>query len=124
MKETETHYTDKNNNSWDKENYTEIQAAKLSETLLNCSYCRDCSYCSYCRNFKTNPQRYTTDFIGSRESQTTFYWNKEINQVICGCFTDNLLAFEKQVIKTHNNSEHGLKYLSEIKKVKILMGDN
>lgn len=61
-------------NSWDANTYTQDQAEKYAETLMNCSncrncsacsgciscsdcsycsncsYCRNCSYCSYCRN--------------------------------------------------------------------------
>ena len=127
---------DENGNSWSSKIETEESAQKKSESLINCSYCsdcsdcRDCRYCRYCRNcinsincsdcsdcsdYKINPQRYVSDFIGSRKSQTYVYWiNKEDMQIICGCFKGNLIEFKEKVEKTHANNEQ---YLNEYRKL-------
>lgn len=92
---------------------------------LDCSDCRSCSDCLDCRScsyFKNNPQKYTTKRIGSRNSQTNFYWNtKDDIQVVCGCFRGNLEEFEAKVKKTHGENEHAINYLKEIEKVKLLL---
>lgn len=86
-----------------------------------CSYCRNCSNCSNCREFSENPQRYTTSKIGSRASNTTFYWlNKDVI-VVCGCFIGTLPEFEKRVNSTYGDKYYGKTYKAEIKKVKYLM---
>ena len=90
-----------------------------------CSYCSDCSYCSGCSGcsgYEQNPQRYVTAKLGSRNSQTTFYYDGKDIFVVCGCFKGNLDAFEKRVKKTYTdeNNEHRIAYDKEIKKVKEL----
>ena len=112
---------DENGNSWSSKIETEESAQKKSESLINCSGCRDCrdcrdcSDCSYCSDYKINPQRYVSDFIGSRKSQTYVYWiNKEDIQIICGCFKGNLIDFKAKVEKTHANNEQ---YLNEYRKL-------
>ena len=91
----------------------------------NCRYCRYCDYCHSCNNYKSNPQRYTTKKIGSRNAQTTFYCGETENgmevQIICGCFRGNLETFEKSVLKTHKDNDlYREQYLKEIEKVKVL----
>lgn len=92
----------------------------------NCYHCCDCDYCCNCNNYKSDPQRYTTDRIGSRNDKTTFYYgetenNKNEIQVICGCFRGNLEDFEKAILKTHKDNDlYRKQYLKEIEKVKIL----
>ena len=96
-----------------------------------CSYCRDCSYCSdcsYCRdcrgcsNFKTNPQRITSPILGSRNSQTTYYWNDENEKIVCGCFKGTLEEFETKVKITHGDNDFAKGYLKWIELVKIYKG--
>ncbi len=43
-------WVDYNNNSWDKNFYTEEDANKYSATMINCSDCRDCRNCINCRD--------------------------------------------------------------------------
>lgn len=90
-----------------------------------CSYCSNCSYCSgcsYCSDFEKNPQRYTTSIIGSRNSQTTIYYNETKHQIICGCFSGNIDDFEKKVKETHkNNPEYLKQYLDEIEIFRYLL---
>lgn len=90
-----------------------------------CRYCCNCDYCNYCRNYKSDPQRYTTKKIGSRLDTTTFYYGETENgmevQIICGCFRGNLEKFEKAVLETHkDNFFYRKQYLKEIEKVKVL----
>ena len=91
-----------------------------------CNNCRNCYYCCHCCNYKQNPQKYTTDKVGSRNSQTTFYYgetenNKKEIQVVCGCFRGSLEDFEKAILKTHKDNDlYRKQYLKEIEKVKIL----
>lgn len=99
----------------------------------NCSSCRYCSSCSYCRycsscsscsscrdcsDFKTNPQRITSPSLGSRNSQTTYYWNKEKEQIVCGCFKGTLQEFENKIKETHLENDFAKGYFQWIKKVK------
>ena len=87
----------------------------------NCHNCRNCHDCNNCREFSENPQRYTTSKIGSRASNTTFYWlNKDVI-VVCGCFIGTLPEFEKRVNSTYGDKYYGKTYKAEIKKVKYLM---
>jgi len=124
-------------NKWTVSIYTKEQAEKNAATLINCencincSYCRDCrncsnccdccdcSYCSYCSYFKTNPERITSPLLGSRDSQTTYYWNPEKEQVICGCFKGTLQEFEDKVKQNHGDNDHAKAYLQWIEKIKI-----
>jgi hypothetical protein len=59
--------------------------------------------------------------MGSRNSNTTIYWVKDNIQVVCGCFTGNLIQFEEKVKKTHGNNEHAKNYLKLISNVKNLI---
>jgi hypothetical protein len=48
MKKTNNRWFDNNNNSWNCDCYTETEAKKSSETLINCSNCSNCSNCYRC----------------------------------------------------------------------------
>jgi hypothetical protein len=121
-------------NKWNASIYTQEQAEKYSKTLINCqncincrscsscSSCRSCSDCSYCSDFKTNPQRITSANLGSRNSQTTFYWNAENEQIICGCFKGTLEEFEEQVKITHGDNDFAKGYFKWIELVKMYRG--
>lgn len=113
MKLINNRWVDENNNSWDANINTEESAQKKSNTMKNCSDCSECSY------FKTNPQRMTSSKIGSRNSQTTYYWTNEHEQIICGCFKGTLDEFEQRVKKIHGDNEHGIAYQKWIDKIKI-----
>lgn len=53
--------------------------------------------------------------IGSRNDYTTFARSKGDGIfVFCGCFDGKLSDFEKAVLETHGDSEHGKKYLLAI----------
>ncbi len=152
MKQVNNYWVDENNNNkWNCDYYTKERAQKLSKTLNNCSDCSDCSYCrncrncsdcsdcSYCRNcrncsdcrncsgcsgFQTNPQRYTTPEIGSRYSQTTFYWlDKNKTQVVCGCFNGSVDLFKHKIILTHGENKFAKQYFKEIEKANKLIFD-
>ena len=56
--------------------------------------------------------------MGSRNSQTTIYWNSELTQVICGCFKGDLEQFEATVKETHGDNLHGKSYIKWIESVK------
>jgi hypothetical protein len=141
-KQTENHWVI-GTNKWSVVNYTKEQAEMHSRNLINCSYCIDClgcidcidcidcincSYCidclgcikcSYCIDFKTNPERITSPILGSRDSQTTFYWNNEKEQIVCGCFKGTLLEFEEKIKETHGDNEFAQGYLKWIDAVKF-----
>ena len=106
-------WTDANRNRWDLNDYTEEQAIKLSGNLINCYDCLNCRYCRDCRGcsgFKSNPKRYTGPFMGSRNAQTTTYWDEEKQLVVCGCFRGTLDEFKNKVNATHGDNEHGKAY--------------
>jgi hypothetical protein len=97
-------FYDQNGNSWSCNAETAESAELKSKKLINCRDCRDCrgcSGCSDCRDWESNPQRYVTPSIGSRNAQTTFYFSKDKTQVVCGCFNDSLEAFTTKVVETH-----------------------
>jgi len=62
-----------------------------------------------------------TGKIGSRKSQTNFYFDKKRVQVMCGCFNGTLKEFKKAVQETHKNNKHGKIYKKEIKLVEYLI---
>ena len=115
-------------NKWCADIYTKKQSEGFEKTLVNCSYCSDCSGCSgcsgcsYCSGFKTNPERITSPKIGSRNSQTTYYWNDEHEQVVCGCFKGTMDEFKKKVVETHIDNEHAIAYFGWITKVETYKG--
>lgn len=125
MKKIDNKWVDENNNSWNCDYYSKQKAEKLSKTMIGCSDCSDCSYCSHCSNcsdFKDNPLRYVTKFIGSRNAQTTIYWNNDNIKVITGCFKGDLNSFKEKVLKTHANNDVYLnQYLKEIKIMQYLI---
>ena len=127
-------------NRWDANITTKAEAVKYASTLIgcrncrncrNCSYCRDCGdcsncrYCSYCDDcsncsgFKSNPQRITSGVMGSRNSQSTYYWNDEHEQVVCGCFKGSLQEFENRVKDVHGENEFGVAYMKWINTIKV-----
>jgi len=135
-------------NKWTASTYTQGQAERYSNTLINCDNCIDCRYCSdcidcqYCRfcsdcrgcndcynccgcndcrgceDFKSNPQRITSPVLGSRNSQTTYYWNNEHEQIVCGCFKGTMNEFESKIKETHGDNIYAEGYLNWIKAVK------
>ena len=142
IKKINNRWFDERGNNWSDTTISKERAEKLSASLINCTDCSDCSYCSYCTrcsycsdcsrcsycsgcsgcsDFKTNPQRYTTGSIGSRKAQTTFYWDKDQGQVVCGCFVGTISEFEQRVKYTHADNKFAKEYFKEIKKVKALM---
>jgi hypothetical protein len=87
-----------------------------------CSYCRSCRSCSGCSDYKTNPQRYTTPKVGSRNAQTTIYWsNKKDVQIICGCYKGTITEFKKRVKEVHAKTEHLKPYMEQIKIFEMLV---
>jgi hypothetical protein len=117
MKKENGFFIDENNNAWDCLIETFESATKKSKSLKNCRNCRDCSYCSDCSDFKINPQRITSQNIGSRNAQTTIYWTDEKEQVVCGCFKGTISEFKEQVQKTHNGNVYAKQYFDFIEKV-------
>jgi hypothetical protein len=88
----------------------------------SCSSCSDCSYCRSCSDFKTNPQRITSSFLGSRNSQTTYYWDDKREQIICGCFKGTLEEFEEKVKITHGDNDFAKGYFKWIELVRMYRG--
>ena len=84
-----------------------------------CSRCSDCSDCSSCSGFKYNPERITSPKIGSRHQHTTYYWIKDYEQIVCGCFKGTLEEFEKAVEEKHGDNQHGIDYKNWIVRVKL-----
>ena len=105
-------------NRWSSNKFTKEQAEKYSDTLVNCTGCTDCTGCTGCREFKSNPQRITSPKIGSRQSQSTYYWTDEHEQVVCGCFCGTLDEFAERVKNVHGDNQHGQEYIKWIKAVK------
>jgi len=88
----------------------------------SCSSCSDCRSCSDCSDFKNNPQRITSPILGSRNSQTTYYWDDKREQIICGCFKGTLEEFEEQVKITHGDNDFSKGYFKWIELVKMYRG--
>ena len=88
---------------------------------LRCSGCSKCSWCSDCSGYYSNPQRITSNKIGSREKNTTVYFdeNKKNIQVVCGCFQGDLAQFEERVNSTYTeiSNKHRIEYNNFIKKI-------
>ena len=132
-------------NRWSSNKFTKEQAEKYSDTLVNCTGCTDCTGCTGCTRctdctdctgctrcrgctgcrgctdcteFKSNPQRITSPKIGSRQSQSTYYWTDEHEQVVCGCFCGTLDEFAERVKNVHGDNQHGQEYIKWIKAVK------
>ena len=87
-----------------------------------CRFCENCSNCNYCDNcvgFTINPQRIYSPIIGSRESQTIFYWTHDKELVVSGCFKGTIKEFEDKVIKKHGNNQYGQHYLKWIEAIEI-----
>ena len=103
----------------------------------NCNYCNSCNYCNYCRscdncrhcyncnncnNWNKTPQSIVSNYIGSRESQTTIYFSEDKIEVVCGCFKGTLEEFEAKVNNEYSEeSKHGEEYRNFIKKAKVYM---
>jgi hypothetical protein len=87
-----------------------------------CHYCLFCYYCHYCHNFIVDPRKFTSKNIGSRKDKTYFYWTKEKDQIVCGCFKGTLSEFEERVKEVHGDSEYGKEYQEFIKQCKTLKG--
>ena len=120
-------WVDQNNNSWSTV-LTEEQANLLSVSIIDCSDCRDCRDCSACFNcracsgFKSNPERVVSPAIGSRDDNTTIYFNSGVTQVVCGCFRGTLAEFRDKVVGTHGDNEHAKNYLAWIERVERYIG--
>ena len=145
MEQINGFWTDSNNNRWDCDLYSKNQAENAN--LINCkncvncfncifcnscifcifcdycNSCNSCDYCDYCdscdscNNFKSNPERITSPKIGSRNSQTTYYWNDEIEQIVFGCFKGTMQEFKDKITATHSDNEHAKAYFEWIKRV-------
>ncbi len=109
-------------NSWDANIYSQEEAEKHSITLKNCDNCfncRSCSYCRYCLAFETNPQRIVSPILGSRNSNTTYYWNDDKEQIVCGCFKGTMEEFKSKIKETHGDNDFAKGYYKWIEAVEI-----
>ena len=100
-------------NSWDAEIYSQEKSENLASTLIKCKNCYNCSSCrscSDCSGFKTNPQRILSPILGSRQSNTTYYWNDEKEQIACGCFKGTMDEFKVKIKQTHGDNEFAKGY--------------
>lgn len=79
-------------------------------TCESCTDCQDCRRVVGCERFEQNPCRYMGPEMGSRGTQTTVYWLGDRTQVICGCYTGTLEAFEERVSRVHGDNRHGREY--------------
>lgn len=124
MKQENGYWVDADNNRWNESRFTEEEAERLSKTLRHCKVCTDCTDCSSCagcQDFKDNPERVVSPRLGSREGTTTLYFNKDMTQVVCGCFLGSLEEFEIAVENKHGNSKYGIDYKNWISRVKKYM---
>jgi len=140
MKKFNNKWYDSNNNSWDCSVYTEEQAERWSKTLVNCNNCHicnnchnctdcyncnnchNCDNCDNCNNWNKTPQSIVSNYIGSRDSQTTIYFGEDKTEVVCGCFKGTLEEFEVKVNNEYSEeSKHGIEYRNFIKKAKVYM---
>ena len=87
-------------------------------SCFRCFDCTDCRYCFDCRGFKRNPQRITSPILGSGNSQTTYYWNEDHEQIVWGSFKGTLQDFEEKVKERHGDTEIAKGYLDWIESVK------
>ena len=91
----------------------------------NCSNCNNCKYCrnrTKCNNWNKTPQSIVSNYIGSRDSQTTIYFSEDKIEVVCGCFKGTLEEFEAKVNSEYSEeSKHGIEYRDFIKKAKVYM---
>jgi len=55
--------------------------------------------------------------MGSRESQTTYYWTADSDQIVCGCFRGTMQEFKDKIELTHGDNEYGKAYKAWIAKV-------
>jgi len=107
---------DDNNNSWSADVETEESAERKSRTLIGCVSCENCE------NFKSNPDCYFKNNIGSRNVGIKAYWLiGQPAQIITGCFRGTLDEFEKAVAKKHGDNEHARAYKKYIEQVRSLM---
>ena len=161
MKKANGYYIDENNNRWDCNLYTEDQAKKNSESLIDCSYCYRCSYCSdcsdcsdcsgcsgcsycsdcsdcsycyrcsgcsgcsgcsncsycsgcsdcsncsYCSGYKSNPERYCKELIGTITKLAQAYWlSGDDLQIVFGCYkTESLEDFKAKAIEMNGKKK-------------------
>ena len=109
---------------------------------IDCSYCRDCSGCracidcsdcigcrgcrgcSDCSGCRENPQRYVTPKIGSRNDNTYYYFGKNVDQVVCGCYRGALKKFKDRVKFIYGKEKHGVDYMKQIKIMESLVKAN
>ena len=88
----------------------------------DCFLCSHCSHCDRCANYEENPMSYTGNRMGSREGQTTTYWNNDRKTtVICGCFVSSLETFEEKVKKVHAGNKFEQEYIQYVETVKDLI---
>jgi hypothetical protein len=74
----------------------------------------------------TNPQKIVSDIIGSRNDQTTIYFDSEKIYVVCGCFRGTLNEFKAKVENSYpkeTDCEHGKSYRKFISKVERYLND-
>jgi hypothetical protein len=66
---------------------------------------------------------YVTSRIGSRNAQTYFYFDATRTEVICGCWSGDLPAFEERANTVYGGTDnkYGNQYREAIKTVKLLM---
>lgn len=62
--------------------------------------------------------------MGSRNSQTTYYWNQEHEQIVCGCFKGTMQEFKTKVEETHGSNKHGVAYKKWIANVELYLKNN
>lgn len=112
------YYYDDNDNCWNSLNYTEDQAQGFSDSLIGCRCCSDCRGCSNCSYFKSNPQRYVSQNMGSRNAQTTIFFLENRTMIICGCWNGTIDEFETRV---NNVYPEGVKHGDDYRKLITLM---
>ncbi len=63
--------------------------------------------------------------MGSRRAYTTFYRRADgETMVVCGCFHDTLIAFERRVVEEHGDNQHGKAYMAAIEFVRKVINTN
>ena len=89
----------------------------------DCHNCYDCDYCYHCKSFNKDPRKFTSGNIGSSKAQTTFFWNEDQNQIVCGCYHGSLDEFETRVEEVHRDCQYGDEYKQFIKQCRSLLAN-
>ena len=68
--------------------------------------------------------RLVSNKIGSRQAQTTVYWDNTKTSVVCGCRKNiTIKEFEQIVLGTHKKNKYSKQYMKFIKVAKYAINN-